>query len=135
MSFKNSHGENALKLDALVKLVKEPDNKHDTEAIACELRYFGKIGYVANSTHTVIKGCMSSGRVFDKIDDEYFAKIKFVTGNAAIAKILSADEFIAEIENPESDIHYLCENPGKINIEYLKQHSEDDIDDESWQEH
>lgn len=113
MSFKNLYDEKPLKLDGIVKLVKEPDNKYDTEAIACEMRYFGKIGYVANSTNTVIKGCMSSGRVFDKIDDEYFAKIKFITGNNAIAKILSADEYVEEIENPESDVHYLSENTTK----------------------
>jgi hypothetical protein len=114
LAFKNLHGEKPLKLDAIVKLVKEPDNKYDTEAIACEIRYFGKIGYVANSTNTVIKGCMSSGRVFDKIDDEYFAKVKFITDNNAIAKILSEDEFIEELENPESDVHYLSENPSKL---------------------
>jgi hypothetical protein len=122
IAFNKFHGTKPLKLDGIVKLVKEPDNKYDTEAIACEMRYFGKIGYVANSTNTVIKGCMSSGRVFDKIDDEYFARIKFITSNNAIAKILSADEFIAEIENPESDVHYLSENPAEIDLEYIKQH-------------
>ena len=110
MAFKNLNGERALKLDGIIKLVKEPDNKYDTEAIACEMRYFGKIGYVANSTNTVVKGCMSSGRVYDKIEDEYFAKIKFITDHIAIAKILTSDEYIEEIENPESDVHYLSEN-------------------------
>ena len=95
MAFKNLNGERALKLDGIIKLVKEPDNKYDTEAIACEMRYFGKIGYVANSTNTVIKGCMSSGRVFDKIDNGYFAKIKFVTDGNAIAKILSSEESLS----------------------------------------
>ena len=110
------HGEKPLKLNRLVKLVKEPDNKYDTEAIACEMRHFGKIGYVANSVNSVIKGCMSSGRVFDKIEDEYFAKIHFITENNAIAKILTSDEFITEIENPESDVHYLSENPSELEI-------------------
>ena len=129
--FKNLHGEKAVKLGGIIKLTKEPDNKYDTEAISCEMRYFGKIGYVANSTNTVIKGCMSSGRVFDKIDDEYFAKIRFITNNAVIAKVLSAEEFMAEIENPESDIHYLSENPSDIDIEYIEKHydSEDDEND------
>ena len=128
MAFKNLNGERALKLDVIIKLVKEPDNKYDTEAIACEMRYFGKIGYVANSTNTVIKGCMSSGRVFDKIDNGYFAKIKFVTDGNAIAKILSSEEFIAELKDPESDVHYLSENPEDLDIEYIEQHysSEDD---------
>ena len=119
-SFNNLHGSKPLVLEGLIKLVKEPENKYETEAIACEMRYFGKRGYVANSTQTVIKGCMSAGRVVDKIDDEYFAKIKFITSNTAIAKILTPDEFIEEVENPESDMHYLCENPENIDLEKIE---------------
>lgn len=120
IAFKNMHDSKPLKLNGIIKLLKEPENKYDTEAIACEMRYFGKIGYVANSTDTVIRGCMSSGRVFDKINDEYYAKIKFIYHNLAIAKILTSDEFISEIENPESDVHYLSENPAKLDVEYIK---------------
>ncbi len=94
------------------------------------MRYFGKIGYVANSTNTVVKGCMSSGRVFDKITDEYFAKIKFIHNNISIAKILTVDEFITEVENPESDVHYLTENPSEIDIDYIeKNFPTDDLND------
>lgn len=114
-AFNNLHGSKPLVLDGIVKLIKEPTNKYDTEAIACEMRHFGKIGYISNSTQTVIKGTMSSGRLFDKITDEYFAKIKFITENTAIAKVLSSEEFIKEVENPESDVHYLCDN-----LEYLE---------------
>lgn len=114
------HGEKPLKIDGIVKLVKEPDNKYDTEAIACEMRYFGKIGYVANSTNTVVKGCMSAGRLYDKINDEYFAKIKFIANSIAIAKVLTSEEYVEEVENPESDVNYLCENPAKIDLEYIK---------------
>ena len=120
IAFQKFHGSKPLKLDGTVKLVKEPNNKYDTEAIACEMRYFGKIGYVANSTNTVVKGCMSGGRLYDKINDEYFAKIKFITDSLAIAKVLTSDEYIAEVENPESDVHYLCENSAKIDLEYIK---------------
>ena len=130
IAFQNMHGEKPLKLNGIVKLIKEPDNKYDTEAIACEMRYFGKIGYVANSTNTVVKGCMSSGRVFDKITDEYFAKIKFIHNNISIAKILTVDEFITEVENPESDVHYLTENPSEIDIAYIeKNFPTDDLND------
>lgn len=125
-SFNNMHGEKALKIEGIVKLVKEPDNKYDTEAIYCEMRHFGKIGYVANSVQTVIKGCMSSGRLYDKINDEYFARIKFVSGTNAIAKILTADEYIKEVENPESDVHYLLENHEKIDVEFIRKHFGDD---------
>ena len=115
------YGSKPLKLNAIVKLVKEPDNRYDTEAIACEMRHFGKIGYIANSTSTVVKGCMSGGRIYDKINDEYFAKIKFITESIAIAKVLTSDEYIAEVENPESDVHYLSENLGKIDVDFIKE--------------
>ena len=126
-SFQNMHGSKPLKLNTIVKLVKEPDNKYDTEAIACEMRYFGKIGYVANSTNTVVIGCMSAGRVYDKINDEYFARIKFITGQTAIAKILSSDEYIEEVENPESDVHYLSDNLPKIDPVAVDEGDADDI--------
>jgi hypothetical protein len=91
IAFNKFHGSKPLKLDGIVKLVKEPDNKYDAEAIACEMRYFGKIGYLANSVNSVIKGCMSSGRVYDKIEDEYYARIKFITDHNAIAKVLTSE--------------------------------------------
>lgn len=116
IAFENMYGEKPLALDGIIKLVKEPKNKYDDEAIACEMRYFGKIGYVANSTSTVIRGTMSSGRVYDKINDEYFAKIKFIKNKFVIAKILDSDEFVEEIENPESDVHYLSDNPSTLEL-------------------
>ena len=119
IAFENMHGAKPLKLNGIVKLVKEPSNHYDTEAIACEMRHFGKIGYVANSTQSVVKGCMSAGRLYDKIADIYFAKIQFITGTTAIAKVLSSDEYINEVENPESDVHHLCENPQEI--EFIKE--------------
>lgn len=108
-AFDKLHGPKPLKLNGIVRLVKEPDNRYDTEAIACEMRHYGKIGYTSNSTSTVIKGCMSAGRVYDKIDENYFAKIKFVKDSTAIAKILTLDEYTEELKDPESDIHYLLE--------------------------
>lgn len=129
LALENLHGSKPLKLNGIVKLVKEPENDHDTEAIACEMRYFGKIGYVANSTRTVIKGCMSAGRVYDKINDEYFAKIKFITHRTAIAKILTSDEYIKEVENPQSDIHYLSDNPESIDVEFIDANFNGDYDD------
>ena len=128
-SFNNMHGSKPLKLNGLIKLVKEPDNKYDAEAIACEMRYFGKIGYVANSTNTVVIGSMSAGRLYDKINDEYFAKIKFVTGSVALARVLTSDEYIAEVENPESDIHYLSDNLGKIDVDFIKKNIRGESDD------
>jgi hypothetical protein len=116
MAFNNLHGSKPLKLGGIVKLVKEPENQYDQEAIACEMRHYGKIGYVANSTSTVAKGTMSAGRAYDKISDEYIAKIQFIIGTNAIAKVLDGDELIREIKDPESDVHYLCENLEKLEV-------------------
>ncbi|WP_082706362.1 hypothetical protein [Methanobrevibacter sp. YE315] len=116
-AFDNMHGPKPLVLNGLVKLVKEPTNKYDSEAIACEMRHYGKIGYVSNSTRTVIIGTMSAGRLYDKITDEYVAKIRFIHKGEAIAKVLTAEEFAKEVENPKSDIHYLFDDLTKLNLE------------------
>lgn len=108
-AFSMFHGAKPFKTNAIIKLTKDTDNTYDDEAISCEMRYFGQVGFVANSVNTVIKGCMSGGRIYDKIEDGYFAKVKFLTKNEAIAKILTEDEFLKEMENPESDVHYLSD--------------------------
>ena len=116
MAFDNLHGSKPLVLDAIVKLRKDPENKHDSEAIACEMRYFGKIGYLANSTRTVVRGTMSAGRLYDKISEEYFSRIKFVIGNTAIEEVLSTEELTKEMANQDSDIHYLCDDLSKLEL-------------------
>ena len=51
-----------------VYLRKEPDNEYDKEAIRVEMPGLGKVGYVANSAHTVIGECLSAqrGRLQDR---------------------------------------------------------------------
>lgn len=116
IAFDNFHGSKPFVINGIVKLTKEPENKYDDEAIACEMRYYGKIGYVSNSTQTVIRGTMSAGRLYDKISNEYFAKIKFMKGNNVIAKVLSIEELTEEIKDEESDVHYLCEDLSKVEL-------------------
>jgi len=53
-----------------VRLVKEPYNEHDSEAIKVEIAGLGQVGYVANSPHTVLGESMSAGRLYDRIGDE-----------------------------------------------------------------
>ena len=70
-----------------VKLVKEPDNEYDKEAIQGKITGLGKCGYVANS-HITVKGeSMSAGRLYDKLGDEATGKIVFVIDNGAICQI------------------------------------------------
>ena len=70
-----------------VKLVKEPDNEYDSEAIKAELPGLGCAGYVANSPHTVLGDCISAGRLYDKIGDSATAKVVYVLDNAVVCKV------------------------------------------------
>ena len=83
------HGEKALKIEGIVKLVKEPDNKYDTEAIYCEMRHFGKIGYVANSDYTLIEEVKSASDIKNVMNNEQKAEILFdYIGEYTIAKLI-----------------------------------------------
>ena len=111
VGLKNYEGNKVFKIGSIVRLVKEPDNDYDLEAIACENRYIGKTGYIANSAKTVTKGTMSAGRIYDKIGDVSYCEVKFVSNDSVIAKVLSnekIDELKKENEedtffNPQMD--------------------------------
>ncbi len=72
------HGQEFIEPDMSVKLIKEPDNEVDSEAIKVEMRGTGQIGYVANSPYTVLGESMSAGRLYDKIGDEAAGKVLYV---------------------------------------------------------
>ena len=76
---KHYFGSDFLESGMKVKLVKEPDNEYDQEAIKVELKGVGKIGYVANSPYTVLGESLSAGRLYDKIGNKAKARILFVT--------------------------------------------------------
>lgn len=86
------YGMKPFEVDRMIKLIKEPDNEHDGEAIRAELPFINKIGYVANSPHTVAKGTFSAGRVYDLFEKEAYAQILFVTHASVICLLLSADD-------------------------------------------
>lgn len=50
-----------------------------------------KVGYVANSTHTVLGDCYSAGRIYDKIGAAATAKVKYVLANAVVCSVKAAD--------------------------------------------
>lgn len=70
-----------------VKLVKEPDNEYDKEAIQVKIKGLGKVGYVANSPYTVKGESMSAGRLYDRIGDKAKGKVVFVIEGGAVCKI------------------------------------------------
>ncbi len=73
-----------------VKLIKEPDNEYDKEAIQVKIKGLGKVGYVANSPFTVKGESMSAGRLYDKLGDKAKGKIVFVVDGGAVCKITDA---------------------------------------------
>ncbi|RAP48298.1 MAG: hypothetical protein BZ135_00830 [Methanosphaera sp. rholeuAM6] len=101
------HGIKPFKIGSILKLVKEPENDYDMEAIRVELRYAGKSGYVANSVNTVSKGTCSAGRLYDKILDIDYAKVIFIVDEVIIAKILNKEELEKEKKDDDSDINFI----------------------------
>ncbi|MCR4745750.1 MAG: HIRAN domain-containing protein [Lachnospiraceae bacterium] len=81
------YGNSFLKEGMKVKLIKEPENEHDKEAIRIELKGMGKIGYVANSPYTVIGESMSAGRLYDHIKDKAKGKILLITPAGILCKL------------------------------------------------
>ena len=97
-----------------VKLVKEPENDFDREAIRAELPGLGKVGYVANSTHTVLGDCYSAGRIYDKIGAAATAKVKYVLANAVVCSVKAAD--MGQTGLPRSIRLRVCPLATKIKI-------------------
>lgn len=81
------HGSEFLKPGMKVKLIKEPDNPFDREAIQVRMKGLGKIGYVANSPRTVIGDSFSAGRLWDKIGKKAEGKIKYVLPDGVLCEL------------------------------------------------
>ena len=80
-------GKEFIEPDMKVKLVKEPDNEHDKEAIIVEMEGLGKIGYVANSHYSVKGESMSAGRMYDKIGNEAMGAVKYVLPQGILCEL------------------------------------------------
>lgn len=85
-------GTEFMKKGMKVKLVKEPDNKHDREAIKVKMAGLDKVGYVANSPYTVLGECMSAGRLYDRIGDEAEAEILYVLPQGVVCIVNTAED-------------------------------------------
>ena len=85
------HGQDFLEPKMKVKLVKEPDNEYDKEAIKVEMPGIGHIGYVANSPYTVVGESYSAGRLYDKIGDTAKGTVLYVLPKGVLC-VLSTEE-------------------------------------------
>lgn len=84
------YGTEFLKEDMIINLHKEPDNEYDKEAIEATIPALGRIGYVANSVHTVIGECISAGRLYDKIGDTAVARVMYIFPSAVVCRVEGA---------------------------------------------
>lgn len=97
------YGTKPFEIGRIIKLIKEPDNEYDNEAILAFLPFIDKIGYVANSTNTVYQGTISAGRLYDKIEDYAYARVMFVTHSSVIALVLDKEDVEETEDNDDED--------------------------------
>ena len=74
-----------------VKLVKEPDNEYDKEAIRVEMDGLGLVGYVANSPYTIQGESMSAGRLYDSIGDTATGVVKYVLPKGILCELVTEE--------------------------------------------
>lgn len=84
---KHYFGNDFLEKGMKLRLEKELGNDYDKEAIKVTYDGLGKIGYVANSSYTVIGESISAGRLYDKIGDSAYVKVVLVTPVGTICKV------------------------------------------------
>ena len=85
---KHYYGQEYFEPKMEVKLVKEPDNEMDKEAIRVEVDGLGLVGYVANSPFTVQGESMSAGRLYDKIGDTATGIVKYVLSQGILCELI-----------------------------------------------
>lgn len=95
-------GTNPFKVGRLVKLIKEEDNIHDSDAIRVVMPYLDTVGYVANSVYTVYQGTMSASRIYEHIGKTAYAQVMFITHSSVVARVLTKEEAL-EIFSQEDD--------------------------------
>ncbi len=88
---KHYFGKDFLEPEMMVKLVKDPKNEYDKEAIKVEMEGLGQVGYVANSFFSVLGESMSAGRLYDKIGDEAFGKVKYILPQGVLCEIVEEE--------------------------------------------
>ena len=104
-------GNRFLERDMKVKLIKEPENEYDSEAIRVEVRGLGKIGYVANSPYSVIGESMSAGRLYDRIGEAAKGRVLYVTNRGILCELMNGIAK-SEIDDRESVLD-LTEDEGE----------------------
>lgn len=88
----NHHfGKEFIEPNMEVKLLKEPDNDFDKEAIKVEMEGLSTIGYVANSPYTVLGESVSAGRLYDRIGDEAYGVVRYVLPQGVLCELVEKE--------------------------------------------
>ncbi len=103
------YGQDFLKKGKKVKLIKEPDNEYDREAIRVEYKGLGKIGYVANSPYTVHGESFSAGRLYDLFKKKAKGRVVLPLQNGVLCRLVKEKEktisdYAVNVEESADDI-------------------------------
>lgn len=82
------YGMKPFEIGSKIKCEKEPNNKHDREAISCKMKKINKVGYLANSPYTVIRGTRSAAGVAHRVKEKFMVEVLFITRDAAICQVV-----------------------------------------------
>ncbi len=85
--FSHYYGRKPFAIGNVLVCVKDPSNKYDSEAIVTRLPIIGQVGFVANNMQYVAGGTMSAGRIYDKVEDKFYARVLFTTQSKIICRI------------------------------------------------
>ena len=89
---KHHYGNEYFEPKMEVKLIKDPDNEFDKEAIKVEMDGLGLVGYVANSPYTVQGESMSAGRIYDRIGDTAVGIVKYVLPQGVLCELIQENK-------------------------------------------
>ena len=81
------HGQEFITPGMKIRLIKDPDNEYDSEAIKVEMEGLGKVGFVANSPYTVLGESWSAGRMYDKIGETAEGTVMYVLSNGLLCNL------------------------------------------------
>ena len=85
---KYRHGHEFMKPGMKVRLVEDPKNQCDKEAIRVEMKNgLGHVGYVANSIYTVKGECWGADRLYDRIGKKAKGTVEIVLPDAVICRL------------------------------------------------
>ncbi len=99
------YGMKPFAIGNIIRLVKEPGNPYDAEAVRAEMPFIGRVGYAANSPHTMAQGTYSAGRLYDKMGDAVFARVMFTTQTKVIARVEWGLKKVVEVSQIQETEH------------------------------